>query len=1195
MATLPLSDLISFSDAISNRLGKRLSLSDITSFSDSVSTRFGGQLLLTTTVAAELGHNTTANSAYTKSNFASNFSSITWVTSSGTTFGVDSSKSDDSFNPITPCHVSPESVHTLFPGYAGKIYAHITPWWRLGGGGGHIDIGVNNDSTAWVNAATTDMQARGFDGIIIDWYGQSSYEDTVTLLLKTRIAAMTGFTYCIMIDQGSYASTADLQAELTYIESTYFGTTGYLTQGGHPVVMFFGTVSGVNYTTAKAAIGTTMYWVFQGPGSLANAYADGCFDWVQPYSTGVPSGDPYNATAANSFLTSVHSSAKGSIPCLAPGFNGYLTRSVAWSKGKYMPRDSGKCWLSQASVINANRPTNIIGIQVATWNDWEEGSEVESAIDNNISITTSGTGNILSWSVSGGTGDETTISSYRILASPDGINAAFIGTVAKGSGNTFDLSTVTGWGSGSYTIYVIAVGRACVRNQVNGLMAYTVSGGLTGGGTLGGSVGWTFGARTDLNVVQRPATPVMGAAGSIITDPDFGCKIVRATDENTSSGRLMVAGVGGSADVCTWNSDSTILFVQDLNGQGATLGFNPSTLAVSRIFPSWSPSAVIFSKVSPDTAFLFNPNGTVVQYDLSNRALSTPPVVGTVCDFSTVIPGGSAAITWSDTGGVEASDTVFMAAFSTAGGQGTGIYACIYTVGSGFRVLNTQTGAVTGVGVTGTITLADRFTIHNVKSSKDGGWLVLARTRHTAGTNNAPYMWEIATLNMVSIGTVAWSGHWTAGSLEILNNDSAPSIPLWSHVRRAFSDTAHPTRIANPSITPGNIGGPLGDHLSYNGPANSVMISASSTFGRAVYGTAWQDEVLGFALDGSGLVYRFCHTFCSGTSGNFYSDNCIFVGDQINQFVAFTSDWMGTLSGARVADVFIVQLNGNSTTGGGGGGHVVGGGGGGGGGGAISGCTGAASPLGNPDISYLNTMQWVSAVGQGAVTAPNAVGPLSTGLGTLSAAGNAVAPTVFNYAGFQYFSNATASVNTVIGVKTGENGNNSVGGVLSWSRFSIKLAIAGTLVSVRYWMGLGCVNNTSTLGHNNQGVLGTTAYAADNPNKTTIGFRYSSGTDTHWQAVVCTANGTGGAQTTVDTGVAPDNLSHVFEMATNSDGTLINFLIDHVLVATITTNIPPTVTSNVSDALVSMFWCGDNKNTNTQCNAIFYNMILIIK
>src|SRR6202030_635121 len=138
-------------------------------------------------------------------------------------------------------------------------------------------------------------------------------------------------------------------------------------------------------------------------------------------------------------LTAVHSSAKGSIPSISPGFNGYDTRikEDGYKMGTYMPRGSGACWLTQAATVAANLPTNIIGIHVPTWNDWEEGTAIESAIDNAITVTASITTNTLTWAVSGGTGDETTISSYVILASPDGVNAGIVGTQATGGSKSF--------------------------------------------------------------------------------------------------------------------------------------------------------------------------------------------------------------------------------------------------------------------------------------------------------------------------------------------------------------------------------------------------------------------------------------------------------------------------------------------------------------------------------------------------------------------------------------------------------------------------------------------------------------------------------------------------------------------------------------------------------------------------------------
>lgn len=430
------------------------------------------ELLETTTLSSITQHNTSAFTAYNKTNFPLNFTGTTWINNTGTTASVNSNISDDSLNAITPSHVSPVSIKTMIPGYTGKWYAHVNPWF---GSSSHTGIGLNDNSLAWVQASTLDQQARGFDGIIIDWYGQGSYEDSVTLLIKNQVAGMPSFTYAIMIDS-IYTTTAQLETILTYIKNTYFGTAGYQTHNGTPVLYFWGTpVAGVDYTTALASIGTTVYTVMQGPGSLSNSYINACFDWVQPYGSGVPGGDPYNATDANSYLSSVHSSSKGSMPCLSPGFNGYLTtvKESGYKKGYILNRDFGKCWTSQAAVIGANIPTNIIGIQVATWCDWEEGSAIESPIDNGITVTANIVSNTLSWSVSGGTGDERTISSYELIATYDGINVAVLGTQNVGGSRTFNLNSIIGWGTVTYTIYVIAVGISCVRNQISNAVSYT--------------------------------------------------------------------------------------------------------------------------------------------------------------------------------------------------------------------------------------------------------------------------------------------------------------------------------------------------------------------------------------------------------------------------------------------------------------------------------------------------------------------------------------------------------------------------------------------------------------------------------------------------------------------------------------------------------------------------------------------------
>lgn len=500
---------------------------------------------LTTTIAAELGHNTSANSAYDRTNFAANFTGTTWVAAS-TPASVNSALVDDSWNPITPAHVSPQSVKSLKPALAGlEWFAHLTPWFHSGGGGGHIDIGVNCNSNAWCDAAITDIEARGFDGIIIDWHGSANYIETVTQRLVGRLATLgSSLTFEIMMDPGAYTNLSTLQTQLAYVETNYLGNSRYKLIGGLPRISFFSTVSGVSnsdYATAKSGMGVSTFWMREGASQLSNSYVNSCFDWDHGDDSGVNPLDPYKLVDLNNFLSTVHSNAKSSMLFLSWGFDGYLTAipPPGWSKGKYVPQDAGKCYLDTLAALAANVPTHCAGVQVV-WNDYEEGDQIETSIDNALTVHASLSGSIVTYSVSGGTGDESTLSAYRLLATPDGINAAVLANITPtGAGGTFDLSTVTGWTGGiPYTIFTIAVGKANIRSQFDSGLTYTPS----------GATGNHRNTQTTGHTGQTPSSlaRVTGAGAHLGQTPNSKVRTTQAAEHvgQTPDSKVRVTGTG---------------------------------------------------------------------------------------------------------------------------------------------------------------------------------------------------------------------------------------------------------------------------------------------------------------------------------------------------------------------------------------------------------------------------------------------------------------------------------------------------------------------------------------------------------------------------------------------------------------------------------------------------------------------------
>jgi len=320
--------------------------------------------------------------------------------------------------------------------------------------------------------------------------------------------------------------------------------------------------------------------------------------------------------------------------------------------------------------------------------------------------------------------------------------------------------------------------------------------------------------------------------------------------------------------------------------------------------------------------WLYTVSGSVIsKYDFTNR--STPPSPQTVYDFSSspnCLPAGFSPY-WRSKGGVSAGDTVFGMAYS-AGVQGTGIYALAYKVGSGCTILNTQTGQVKGDwGSTGTINIPDRWTVHNVKLSKDGNWLVVAPDNCTsASCSKGPYFWQIGTTNVSSCGDgktggQKCSGHWTSGYAHWINNNLNGN-----QVSRPFSDPTLTEELN--SVLPSGILAPLDEHASWNNadPSDSLPFFLTYWSPTSPFPAAWYNEITGEMPDGSGKVWRFAHSFISSQSQYFSSKYGIGSVSQDGKFFIFSSDWMGTLgsqSGASSCtigqdcrgDVFVVQLN----------------------------------------------------------------------------------------------------------------------------------------------------------------------------------------------------------------------------------------------------------------------------------------------
>lgn len=374
-------------------------------------------------------------------------------------------------------NVSKVDVHTLlYPGTTTKVYAHLLLWF---GGSNHMNVGYSSTDPAQVANQIDDMVSRGINGVIIDWYGPNNSIDQATQLVMTAAESHPGFTFAIMVDQGAiewYSCSGcspqqALVSDLQYIEHTYFSSPAYMTIQGQPVVTNFNIdlSYSVDWNAANAALSTHPLFLFQNNSGFTHTLSGGSYSWVMPTTT------DYGMSYLSSFYdTGMSFPGEQTVGATYKGFNDTL---ASWGSDRIMGQQCGQTWLQTFSEVNGlyNSGKQLPDLQLVTWNDYEEGTEIESGIGNCFTLSAAVAGSALQWTVDG---NENTVDHYTVYISSDGQNLMPLTDLAGG----IHSLNLCGFPipAGNYQMFVQAVGKPSLANQITGATSYAPSCGAAG-------------------------------------------------------------------------------------------------------------------------------------------------------------------------------------------------------------------------------------------------------------------------------------------------------------------------------------------------------------------------------------------------------------------------------------------------------------------------------------------------------------------------------------------------------------------------------------------------------------------------------------------------------------------------------------------------------------------------------------------
>jgi hypothetical protein len=456
--------------------------------------------------------------------------------------------------------------------------------------------------------------------------------------------------------------------------------------------------------------------------------------------------------------------------------------------------------------------------------------------------------------------------------------------------------------------------------------------------------------RTDLHIAQFPLTyPNVGGLlgkNTIVTDPSFQTQIVRMTDGSSAKGDFSSMQTADDPGAVIGNTNDTLWVFRNNKGLGFLFQFDTSVMQGTDLYQLNGSNSnyevsggYTFSRTNPAVLYNIAAKSTVV------NALTFAPVAGVwtyqstteVCDFANILPG-SFAVNWQSELTCSLDDSTFVMGFSE-GVQNTGFNMCIYNRTNGYRMLNTQTLAVTGQwGDLGTATVENvpgglpSFFLHATRQNPNPAYCQCGPGG--AGAPDVQLIWETATLTLVSTGI---GGHHGSGYLADYNGQAGggqyQQIP-YTHPQQhtdIVPQQAGPPGLPADQVPPQDY---TGDQHSAFGLISetdeSLLWVSNGTPSVFPFTSCWMGEVRGYDVTGAvsgaqGTVYRACHTFNSGKSPQYVIANAQLGPSQTGNFVAFASDWggagtvgplgstsgqpTGVIGGNARGDVFIVRIN----------------------------------------------------------------------------------------------------------------------------------------------------------------------------------------------------------------------------------------------------------------------------------------------
>jgi len=272
-----------------------------------------------------------------------------------------------------------------------KIVADYQPWF---GDAQHIRVGYSTQEPDVLRRQIQQAKALGIYAFAVDWYGnRQPFLDRSYALLQ-QMASENHFHVALMYDETEEDNGHATEDALDAFDKAYRAYIGpsaptrdaYLIYQGRPVIFIFPKRGNTDWNEVRQQINKwerppVLIYKDQPSEKYASNF-DGYYAWVHPGPKGWSSnGNEWGKEYLESFYRRMRNkfADKIVVGTVWPGFD---DSRASWSLNRHMDRRCGKTFEDTLRLFqeNNNGGATMPFMMIATWNDYEEGTQIEDGV-----------------------------------------------------------------------------------------------------------------------------------------------------------------------------------------------------------------------------------------------------------------------------------------------------------------------------------------------------------------------------------------------------------------------------------------------------------------------------------------------------------------------------------------------------------------------------------------------------------------------------------------------------------------------------------------------------------------------------------------------------------------------------------------------------------------------------------------------